>query len=96
MLGRRAGQSYTGSMTAWPETPSDDTLAIPEGAERHRLEVILEAGGSVSDVRLDGDSIWPCWFKLEWKGNGQVSAKAGGVRLSTRSGDEIVIRFADG
>ncbi|MFN8524323.1 MAG: hypothetical protein U0821_14585 [Chloroflexota bacterium] len=40
---------------------------------------------------LDGDSVWPGWFKIEWKGDGQLSAKVGGVRLSTRAGDDIVI-----
>ena len=80
-------------MTAWPAQPDDDTLAVPEAAERHRLEVLLDAAGQVTDVRLDGASIWPTWFKLEWKGNGQVSAKANGVRLSTRFGDEITVRM---
>ena len=80
-------------MTAWP-TPADDaTLAVPEDAERHRLEVLLDTGGQVADVWLDGTSIWPTWFKLEWKGNGQISAKANGVRLSTRYGDEITVRI---
>jgi hypothetical protein len=79
-------------MTAWPARQPDDALAIPEGAERHRLEVLLDAAGRVADVRLDDRSIWPGWFKLEWKGNGQISAKAGGLRLSTRAGDRITIR----
>ena len=70
-------------------------MAIPEGAERHRLDVLLDAAGQVADVRLDGESIWPTWFKLEWNGNGQVSAKAGGLRLSTRAGDEITVRVLD-
>lgn len=79
-------------MIAWPAKPSDDTLAIPEGAQRHRLDVSLDATGQVTDVQLDGESIWPTWFKVEWKGDGQVSAKANGVRLSTRAGDQITIR----
>ncbi len=78
-------------MTAWPANPPEDALAIPESAERHRLEVILDGGGQVADVRLDGESIWPIWFKLEWKGDGQISAKARGVRLSTRQGDQITV-----
>ena len=59
-----------------------------------RLEVDL-AKGEVKDVRLDGESIWPIWFKIEWKGNGEVSAKVQGARLSTRNGDLIAIRNAE-
>ena len=89
-------------MTEWPTKRPDDALAVPEGAERHRLEVLLDAAGqglhgspslTVADVRLDGESIWPSWFKLEWKGDGQISAKAGGLRLATRAGDQIVVRM---
>jgi hypothetical protein len=79
-------------MTAWPAKPPRDALAMPEGAERHRLTVTLDRDGQVADVELDGESVWPGWFKLEWKGDGQLSAKARGVRLSTRAGDEITIR----
>lgn len=79
-------------MVTWPTNTPDDALATPEGAERHHLDVLLDATGSVADVRLDGASIWPTWFKLEWKGDGQVSAKAGGLRLSTRAGDRITVR----
>jgi len=56
-----------------------------------RLEVYL-VDGEVRDVRLDGESLWPTWFKIEWKETGQRSAKIRGERLSTNYGDEIVIR----
>jgi hypothetical protein len=56
----------------------------------HRLDVYL-AGGELTDVRLDGESLYPTWFKVEWKETGEVSAKIKGVRLATRLGDEITI-----
>jgi len=56
-----------------------------------RLEVYL-ADGEVRDVKLDGESLWPTWFKIEWRENGGRSAKIRGERLSTNYGDEIVIR----
>jgi hypothetical protein len=55
-----------------------------------RLEVYL-VDGEVRDVRLEGESLWPTWFKIEWKETGQRSAKIRGERLSTNYGDEIVI-----
>ncbi|MDQ3809839.1 MAG: hypothetical protein M3336_06065 [Chloroflexota bacterium] len=54
------------------------------------LDVFLEDGRLV-DVRLDGESVHPTWFKIEWKESGEVSAKVKGVRLATRYGDEIKI-----
>jgi hypothetical protein len=54
----------------------------------HRLDVFL-ADGQLTDVRLDGESFFPTWFKVEWKETGEVSAKIKGVRLATRFGDEI-------
>jgi hypothetical protein len=56
----------------------------------HRLDVFL-ADGRLTDVRLDGESVYPTWFKLEFKEGGEVSAKVKGVRLATRFGDEINI-----
>ena len=53
------------------------------------LEIYLAADGELQDVRLNGQSQWPIWFKVEWKGNGHLSAKIAGQRLSTREGDEI-------
>jgi hypothetical protein len=57
------------------------------------LDVYLEDGKLV-DVRLDGESVHPTWFKIEWKETGEVSAKVKGVRLGTRQGDEITIHQA--
>ena len=74
----------------WPTRGSTDTLAVPEGRDDHRLDVYL-VGGEVVDVRLDGQTVWPTWFKIEWKGTGDVSAKVRGIRLSTRQGDQIKI-----
>lgn len=58
--------------------------------DNDRLDVYL-ADGEVADVRLNGESVWPTWFKIEWKGNGELSAKVQGVRLATSRGDEIRI-----
>jgi hypothetical protein len=54
------------------------------------LDVYLQDGKLV-DVRLDGESVLPTWFKIEWKESGEISAKVKGVRLATRFGDEINI-----
>jgi len=59
------------------------------GPVAYTLEVCLDPSGEFQDVRLDGESLWPIWFKVEWKGNGHLSAKIAGQRLSTREGDEI-------
>jgi hypothetical protein len=53
------------------------------------LEIRLTSKGELADVLLDGESRWPVWFKVEWKGNGQISAKIAGCRLSTRDGDTV-------
>jgi hypothetical protein len=58
------------------------------------LEVRLAPDGELQDVVLDGESLWPIWFKVEWKGNGHLGAKIAGHRLTTREGD--VIRFVQG
>ena len=47
--------------------------------------------GELTDVQLDGESVYPTWFKIEWKESGEVSAKVKGVRLATRYGDAITI-----
>ena len=54
-----------------------------------QLEIHLARNGELRDVLLDGESRWPTWFKVEWKGNGHVGAKIAGRRLSTRDGDQI-------
>lgn len=56
-----------------------------------RLDVYLTPDGKLTDVRLDGESVHPTWFKIEWKETGEVSAKVKGVRLATRYGDIIDI-----
>ena len=43
-------------------------------------------------MRLDSESVWPTWFKIEWKETGEMSAKVKGVRLATRFGDVIRVR----
>jgi hypothetical protein len=77
----------------WPSTPGSDTLAVPANRENHVLDVYL-ANGRVTDVRLDGESVHPTWFKIEFKETGEVSAKVKGVRLATRFGDEINLHQA--
>lgn len=66
---------------------------MPENRENHVLDVYL-VNGRLSDVRLDGESVHPTWFKIEWKETGEVSAKVKGVRLATRFGDLINIHNA--
>jgi hypothetical protein len=61
---------------------------VEEG--HHILDVYLDAGRAV-DLKLDGESVHPTWFKLEFKETGEVSAKVKGVRLATRFGDVINI-----
>jgi hypothetical protein len=72
----------------WPATPSSATLAIPEERENHVLDVYLVNSRPV-DLVLDGESLFPVWFKLEFKESGEVSAKVKGLRLATRFGDVI-------
>ena len=76
----------------WPSTPGADTLAIPANRQNHVLDVYL-LNGRVADVRLDGESVHPTWFKIEFKEDGQVSAKVKGVRLATRYGDSINVHI---
>lgn len=80
-------------MDAWPQTPGADTFAIPEDRQAHQLDVYLQ-DGRLTDVRLDGESVHPTWFKIEWKESGEVSAKVKGVRLATRFGDVINLHQA--
>ena len=60
------------------------------GVETHRLDVYLVDNRAV-DVQVDGESVFPTWFKLEFKESGEVSAKIKGLRLSSRQGDTIVV-----
>lgn len=82
-----AGYSHR---VSWPTTAGAETFVAPAGREDHRLDLYL-VDGEVQDLRLDGESVWPVWFKIEWKGNGDVSAKVRGLRLSSRHGDTISI-----
>ena len=59
-----------------------------EQFDTHQLDVYLVDGRPV-DVRVDGESVFPTWFKLEFKENGEVSAKVKGMKLSSRRGDII-------
>jgi hypothetical protein len=72
----------------WPATPGRDKLALPEDRQNHVLDVYLVDSRAV-DVRLDGESLFPVWFKIEFKDSGEVSAKVKGFRLATRFGDQI-------
>jgi hypothetical protein len=65
--------------------PFPDDSPADEG---YRLDVYL-VDGRVVDVRVDGESVFPTWFKLEFKESGDVSAKVKGLRLSSRRGDSI-------
>jgi hypothetical protein len=76
----------------WPATPSADTFVVPEGRENHVLDVFLRDNKPV-DLVLDGDSVFPVWFKLEFKESGEVSAKVKGLRLATRFGDQINVHL---
>jgi hypothetical protein len=60
-------------------------------SDGHTLDVYLTDDTRVADVRLDGESVYPTWFKIEWKETGELSAKIKGVRLATRYGDAIMI-----
>jgi hypothetical protein len=77
-------------MDRWPATPSADTFVVPEGRENHVLDVYL-VNSRPTELLLDGESLFPVWFKLEFKEGGEVSAKVKGVRLATRFGDVINI-----
>ncbi len=88
-MGRLPGYSQR-VREEWPSTPGVDTLAIPANRENHVLDVYL-VNGRVADLRLDGESVYPTWFKIEFKETGEVSAKVKGVRLATRYGDAINI-----
>jgi len=83
----------------WPTASSDSAdrsvsssaeLGVAEGPQNHVLDVYLVDGRPV-ELLLDGESVFPVWFKLEFKETGELSAKVKGVRLGTRFGDEINI-----
>jgi len=82
----------TASSDSTDDSESSSTeLAVAEGPRNHVLDVYLVDGRPV-ELLLDGESVYPVWFKLEFKETGELSAKVKGVRLATRFGDEINIR----
>jgi hypothetical protein len=72
------------------DTDVEDVDEDDSTGEGHTLDVYL-VDGQLEDVRLDGESVHPTWFKIEWKESGELSAKVKGVRLATRYGDAINI-----
>jgi hypothetical protein len=46
----------------WPSTPGADTFALPEDRQNHVLDVYL-VQGRLTDLRLDGKSVYPTWFE---------------------------------
>jgi hypothetical protein len=71
--------------------PGDlETYAGPTETEVNELDVYLREGQLV-DVILNGESVFPTWFKIEFKESGEVSAKVKGVRISSKRGDLIRI-----
>jgi hypothetical protein len=72
------------------ESATDNFFPTPPVSEAYELDVYL-VDGRLADVRLDGESVFPTWFKLEFKETGEVSAKVKGVRLSSGRGDVIHI-----
>ena len=76
----------------WPSNLEVEAAASE--IEHHHLEVYL-SGGRAVDVRIDGESVYPTWFKLEFKESGEVSAKIKGIRLSSRSGDTFMVHTAE-
>ena len=80
-------------MRPWPSTIDPDESSESGQQANHVLDVYL-VDGKLKDVRLDGESVFPTWFKIEWKETGELSAKVKGVRLATRYGDSINIHQA--
>jgi hypothetical protein len=77
-------------MQTWPSATDSDDVDESDGTAYHVLDVYLVDNRPV-ELRLDGESLFPVWFKLEFKETGEVSAKVKGVRLATRLGDVINI-----
>jgi len=76
----------------WPSA-ADVAASLPHGGrEHHQLDVYLIDCRPV-EARVDGESVFPTWFKLEFKETGEVSAKIKGLRLSSRGGDAINIHL---
>ena len=73
-----------------PDLEAEEAEEAEDAGEGHTLDVYL-VDGQLADVHLDGESVHPTWFKIEWKESGELSAKVKGVRLATRFGDSINI-----
>jgi hypothetical protein len=74
----------------WPTAADRAATSERPPIETHELDVYLVEDRAV-DVCVDGASVFPTWFKLEFKETGEVSAKIKGFRLSSRGGDAIRI-----
>ena len=93
LFGERSGDELTRGHTPLI-TPSiregAETITPSEATNNYQLDVYI-VDGRLVDVRVDGESVFPTWFKLEFKESGEVSAKVKGVRISSRRGDTINI-----
>jgi hypothetical protein len=70
-----------------------DSTVFPTAPQEHyRLDVYLVDDRAV-DVTVDGESVFPTWFKLEFKETGEISAKVKGLKLSSKRGDTIAIHL---
>lgn len=77
----------------WP-TLDPAAVAGPSGEiETHQMDVYLEGDRAV-DIQVDGESVFPTWFKLEFKETGEISAKVKGLKLSSKRGDTIHIHVS--
>jgi hypothetical protein len=72
----------------WPTVDPAAMAGSSREIETHQMDVYLEGDRAV-DVQVDGESVFPTWFKLEFKETGEVSAKVKGLKLSTKRGDAI-------
>ena len=70
----------------WPTI--DKSATNRAESETYTLDVYLDGDRAV-DVHVDGESLFPTWFKLEFKETGEISAKIKGLKLSTKRGDTI-------
>jgi hypothetical protein len=76
----------------WPAPAGADGFPQIETDEHYQLDVYLVDDRPV-DVRVDGESVFPTWFKVEFKENGEISAKVKGLKLSSKRGDTIRIHL---
>jgi len=76
----------------WPNPVETDSFPTIDPRENYQLDVYLVDNRPV-DIRVDGESVFPTWFKLEFKETGEVSAKVKGLKLSSKGGDVIQIHL---